>query len=302
MSSHGQIAGRRSGGTCSEGGLAIARSVPRVLPAGNVQMHNPSGWIAFGREALLQQESKKMARRVRLFARPRKVSTTVPAGLQLLGAAEERDSYLYVPAGHNAAEPRPLMLLLHGSGGHAHHGVDVLQQLADEFGLIVAAPVSADYAWELVASRHGPDVAVVDRALEHVFQKCAVDPTRIAIAGFSDGGSHALALGLANGDFFSHVIAFSPGFVLIGEELGQPRVFIAHGTRDEIQPIFACSRRVVPQLEGMGLDPEYVEFEAGHRIPEDIARQAVEWFTGAAESAHEPLSSLASETRSSPEG
>src|SRR5579872_7511844 len=83
-----------------------------------------SGGIALGRAALLLKEPKKMARRGRIFARPRPASTTAPTGLQPLGAAAQRDSYLYVPAGYPAAEPRPLMLLLHGSGGHAHHGVD----------------------------------------------------------------------------------------------------------------------------------------------------------------------------------
>jgi phospholipase/carboxylesterase len=243
-----------------------------------------------------------MARRGRISARPRTVDKTGPVGLQAVGSAGGRDSYLYVPARYRAARPSPLMLLLHGSGGHAHHGVDMLQQLADEFGVILVAPASVDYSWEVVLSRHGTDVAVVDRVLEYVFATYSVDPTRIAIAGFSDGGSHALALGMANGDLFTHVVAFSPGFVLIHEEVGQPRVFIAHGTRDEIQPIFACSRRVVAQLEGMGLLPEYVEFEAGHRIPEDIARRAVAWFREAPESALEPASPRASESRSLPEG
>jgi len=243
-----------------------------------------------------------MARRGRLVARPRNVSGMGPTGLLALDSAAERDSYLYVPAGYRAVQAVPFMLLLHGSGGHAHHGVDVLQALAEEFGLILAAPASADYSWDGMPGRHGSDIAVVERALEHVFANYAVDPARLAIGGFSDGGSRALTLGLANGDLFTHVVAFSPGSIAIGEELGQPRVFIAHGTRDEIQPIFACSRRVVAQLERMGFDPEYVEFEAGHRIPEDIARRAVRWFTEAPESAPEPAPSRASETRSSPEG
>ncbi len=243
-----------------------------------------------------------MARRGRLSARPRTVNGLGPSGLLALGSAAERDSYLYVPATYRAVQLAPVMLLLHGSGGHAHHGVDVLQSLADEFGLIIAAPASPDYSWDGALGRYATDMAVLERALEHVFASYAVDPARIAIAGFSDGGSRALALGLANGDLFSHVVAFSPGWIAITEEHGQPRVFIAHGTRDEIQPIFACSRRVVAQLEAMGFDPEYVEFEAGHRIPEDIARRAIQWFTEDPESAPEALSSPASESRSSPEG
>ena len=53
----------------------------------------------------------------------------------------------------------------------------------------------------------------VVRALEQVFARHAVDAGHLAIGGFSDGASYALGLGLANGDFFRDVLAFSPGFV-----------------------------------------------------------------------------------------
>jgi poly(3-hydroxybutyrate) depolymerase len=47
----------------------------------------------------------------------------------LLGAA--RDSYLYMPAGYRVERPVQLVLLLHGAGGHAHQGIDLLRGLAD---------------------------------------------------------------------------------------------------------------------------------------------------------------------------
>jgi predicted esterase len=34
----------------------------------------------------------------------------------------------------------------------------------------------------------------------------------LAVSGFSDGASYALSIGPANGDLFTHVMAFSPGF------------------------------------------------------------------------------------------
>jgi phospholipase/carboxylesterase len=59
----------------------------------------------------------------------------------------------------------------------------------------------------------GPDVDYINRSLQHVFERYTVDPNRLGIAGFSDGASYALSLGLPNGDLFSHIIAFSPGFM-----------------------------------------------------------------------------------------
>jgi predicted esterase len=60
---------------------------------------------------------------------------------------------------------------------------------------------------------YGPDVDFINRSLQYVFDRYTVDPARLGIAGFSDGASYALSLGLPNGDLFSHIIAFSPGFM-----------------------------------------------------------------------------------------
>jgi predicted esterase len=40
--------------------------------------------------------------------------------------------------------------------------------------------------------------------------------------GFSDGASYALSLGLANGDLFTHVLGFSPGFMRVPRHVGRP--------------------------------------------------------------------------------
>ena len=63
---------------------------------------------------------------------------------------------------------------------------------------------------------------------------------------------------------------------------GAPRLYISHGTRDRVLPIERCSRRIVPQLERAGYDLIYREFDGPHMIPPKIAREAVEWFGGAA--------------------
>ena len=64
----------------------------------------------------------------------------------------------------------------------------------------------------------------------------------VTVCGFSDGASYALSIGLANGDLFGHVLAWSPGFVAPPEFVGRPRVFVSHGTDDRVLPIDRCSR------------------------------------------------------------
>jgi predicted esterase len=101
----------------------------------------------------------------------------------------------------------------------------------------------------------------------------------MAVCGFSDGASLALALGLSNGDLFQRVIAFSPGFIPSGvEKTGMPRIFISHGTRDEILPIENASRPLVSRLKRGGYDVTFREFDGPHGVPPEIARTGIEWF------------------------
>lgn len=120
---------------------------------------------------------------------------------------------------------------------------------------------------------------MIDQALDWAFSRYAIDQRFIAIGGFSDGASYALSLGITNGDLFTHIIAFSPGFMAPAGQRGCPPIFISHGTYDEVLPIGRCSRRIVPQLQRNGYEVRYREFEGGHKISPEIALEAVERFT-----------------------
>jgi len=168
--------------------------------------------------------------------------------------------------------------MLHGAGGESRHGLVLLQALADQAGLVLLAPDSRGPTWDVILGGYGPDVAFLDEALGAVFRRCAVDASHVAIGGFSDGASYALSLGLANGDLFTHVLAFSPGFMAPPAQRGEPRLFISHGTEDAVLPIDRCSRRLVPRLQDAGYDVVCEEFEGPHTVPAQVARTALDWF------------------------
>jgi predicted esterase len=171
--------------------------------------------------------------------------------------------------------------MLHGAGGTAGHGLDIIRSYADSKGLIIAAPASTDYSWDIIAGESfGPDVVVLDQCLAYVLGHYNIDPSRLAVGGFSDGASYALCAGLTNGDLFTHILAFSPGFYYTVEEHGTPGVFISHGTQDHILPIVPCSRRIVLRFKGRGLHPAYREFEGEHVLPPEVSDEAMEWFCG----------------------
>jgi phospholipase/carboxylesterase len=220
----------------------------------------------------------------RLWSRPvRTHAGGSPVGLGSLrsDAAVSAEGYLYIPASYRTETPAPLVLLLHGAGEDGRDGLAQLRGQADETGLILLALSSRGPTWDSILDRgrYGSDIAVIDRALEHTFSRWAVDPKRVAVGGYSDGASYALSLGIANGDLFSDVFAFSPGFLAPTGRRGSPRIFVSHGTQDRWLPIDSCSRKIVPQLERNGYEVRYREFEGGHVVPPGIAREAAIWFT-----------------------
>lgn len=214
----------------------------------------------------------------RLLARPGMPAEAVSPGLHQLEPSPDRDAVLYVPDGYDPEQPAPFVLSLHGAGSDAAGGLYPPGELADEHGLILLAPASRRQTWDMVLGGFGPDVAFIDLALAAAFARCVVDPARLAVAGFSDGASYALSLGVSNGDLFPRILAFSPGFIAPRELHGDPRVYISHGTRDDVLPIDATSRPLRRLFTRAGYDVVYREFEGGHTVPPTVAHEAVDWF------------------------
>ena len=191
---------------------------------------------------------------------------------------ERGDFLMRVPTTYRPGSPTPLTVMLHGASSRAEDILALPEGLAERTGLILLAPNSRGYTWDVLLGGYGPDVAAIDRALQWTFSSHAVDPARVAIGGFSDGASYALSLGLTNGDLFTHVLAFSPGFTAPARRVGSPRIFVSHGTRDAVLPIDLCSRRLVPTLQRTGYDVAYRQFDGGHAVPPKIVHDAANWF------------------------
>jgi phospholipase/carboxylesterase len=212
----------------------------------------------------------------RLTARPRANAKTSERPLGPLGLESPRDAILRLPT-PLPATPLPLVVLFHGAGGTSNGVLERLGSAPDATGVAVLAPDSRGQTWDAIRGGFGRDVDFIDRALTRVFDQVAIDPARIAAAGFSDGATYAISLGLINGDLFSHVLAFSPGFIVDGTPHGHPRVFVSHGTADPILPIDQCGRPIVRELRKRGYEVTFKEFDGGHEVPLEIARAAMVW-------------------------
>ena len=211
----------------------------------------------------------------RLTARPQSsVVTTLKSGP--LGLSGGRDGVIQMATTAPNGK-MPLLVFLHGA---TQNGAAMLRRIgpaADQLGIAVVAPDSRDGTWDAIRASFGEDVVFLNRMLESVFARLDVDPSRVAIGGFSDGASYGLSLGLANGDLFPRIVACSPGFVIQAPAQGRPRVFVSHGISDQVLPIDQCSRVIVPRLQSMKYDVTFREFEGRHELPPDIAIEALRW-------------------------
>jgi predicted esterase len=201
-------------------------------------------------------------------------SAPPPGGTHQLTFTDGRQALLHVPPPRDDGAPLRLLLLLHGAGGR-HGGGDVLA-LADAMhrGSLLLIPDALSTSWDVLRGGFGPDLSFIDRALLWTMQRYHVDPSHIAIGGFSDGASYALSVGLMNGDLFSDILAFSPGFMAPLRRQGLPRVFVAHGEADPVLPLergHAIARRLADE----GYEVRYAQFDGAHIVDPAIAREAL---------------------------
>jgi predicted esterase len=215
----------------------------------------------------------------RLSARPQAQRTTLSPGATLLGREAGRDDgIIYVPHGIDPTQALPFAVMMHGSGGTSLR-MEFTVPLAEEYHVVLLLPNSRKLSWDAVVGPFGADATFLDSALAQAFSGCAIDPARVTLGGLSDGATYALALGLLNGDLFTQLVAFSPGFLKPVDRHGKPRVFVSHGTRDTVLNIDVGSRAIVRQLIDEGYDVTYREFDGGHEVPDAIAREAFAWLS-----------------------
>jgi phospholipase/carboxylesterase len=208
------------------------------------------------------------AQTARLRARPSTdVADPLPPGLHKIKLIGGRVAQLLIPAkGHGA--PQPFMTMLHGSDQHAETAIRMVHGEAERAGVVVLATQSSGRTWDIRGLPNGDDAVTLDAAMAAAFARVAVDPTRVASAGFSDGATYALSLGLMNGDLFSDLLAFSVGGLNAPVQVGKPRVFFSHGRQDWVLD-YKYAHKLSEELKTSGYDVEFYSFNGSHDLPLD---------------------------------
>jgi polyhydroxybutyrate depolymerase len=158
----------------------------------------------------------------------------VPGATQRIAiGATGRAMLVHLPAGFDPAQPAPLVLLLHGSGGAGAQMLadSGLAATADRHGFILAAPdagipLGKGFAWNIpgvptvAGTLPGPDapddLRYIETAIDVLAATHCVDPARVYVTGLSGGGRMTSWLGCVAAD---RIAAIAP---VVGLRAGNP--------------------------------------------------------------------------------
>lgn len=201
---------------------------------------------------------------------------------------------VYEPAGDG---PHPTVVALHGWGANAMDLLGLAPYLAAGQFLVICpqGPVEVPlgpmvgYGWFPLTMGAPPDpgafAAGADAARRFVdtaVRRYPVDPNKLVMLGFSQGGVMAYALALAQPERFAGLVALSSWFpaplaqTLPPHDRGRLPTLVQHGTRDEMIDI-TRARESIEHLRRLQVPVTYREFEMGHEINADSLAHLTAW-------------------------
>lgn len=184
--------------------------------------------------------------------------------LALAQGGHERTFRLYVP--EHAADPAPLLLVLHGGGGSGA-GMELMtlqgfDRIADREGLVVAYPDGIGRSWNDgrsdVRSRSVQeeidDVGFLRALVEDLATGMKIDRSRVYATGISNGGMMSYRLACDAPDVFAAVAPVAAEFAAeLSPRCAPARpisIAILNGTEDPIMPWAGGEVRVLGSVRG----------------------------------------------------
>jgi phospholipase/carboxylesterase len=152
-------------------------------------------------------------------------------------------------------------------------------------GLVTA---SEGYGW---VDRQAGDlsyaggVAALREFVRRLPEAYPVDPARVVLVGFSQGGAISLSLAITDPELVA-AVAVLAGYLpdwarrqITPASLAGRPVFIGHGTQDTTLPI-AGAAQMREALEAAGADVTYHEYPTGHKINRQGMKDLKQWLAG----------------------
>jgi pimeloyl-ACP methyl ester carboxylesterase len=184
---------------------------------------------------------------------------------------------LHVPKDYRGDRPFPLLVYLSGGGGFAMDAVNTAEDVIAPTDYLVLYPQAGDMWWK-------PEIRDrFDALLKEVLQELNVDPKRIYIAGFSNGGTGTLDYATFWPKRFAAAVSLMGAGTCqpeIADRLREVRdlpVLLVHGDKDSIIPD-RCSRDTYNALRKLSSStPREIRILKGRG--HDITLQSDDGFT-----------------------
>ncbi|MBE99797.1 alpha/beta fold hydrolase [Flavobacterium coralii] len=195
-------------------------------------------------------------------------------------------------------DKNPLLLLLHGYGSNEEDLFSFAEQLPDEYLIVSArAPYSLPpygNAWYAInfdagMNKFSDEVqAVASRDLilkfiDELIEAYPVDKEKITLIGFSQGAILSYAVALTYPQKIQRVAALSgylnteiAGKEYTKDELAKLRLFISHGTADQVIPV-DWARKAPEFFRNLGIETEYHEYPVGHGVAPQNFYDLLSW-------------------------
>jgi phospholipase/carboxylesterase len=174
--------------------------------------------------------------------------------------------YVYYPT-NTASERQPALIFLHGWLGNFKAYVWLWSKFAERNGFVVVCPSFGGGFWN-----HSDGVDTLKRTLEFCVADGRIDPSRIYVAGLSNGGMAVTRCVLHFPELIRGVIYVSPvleGDLLSSKEyienIAGKRVLVVYGGKDRRLPPDYVSAGI-ELLETLGVDVESRRYEEEEHI------------------------------------
>jgi phospholipase/carboxylesterase len=213
-----------------------------------------------------------------------------PELVKKAAACREETVVVYAGKDVDPDRPAPVLVLLHGLGAGPRSEVPLWQTVADRLGLVVIAPRGVTrvgprltYGWHKRGAKKADELDLaaaakrIDEGLALAKKRYRIDPERILLAGFSQGGGVALRLLADHPERYAGALAvcarYQPRDATAWRAAARRsrRVAVLAG---QLDPLLPHSRKAVAELRAAGVKTHYVEVErAGHEPPPDYPEQ-----------------------------
>lgn len=190
----------------------------------------------------------------------------------------------YMPKGYNKDEAHPLIVILHGYGGNPANIIELYKPLANERNSILLSCRASEimtensFYWDY---ENKEALTFLRRQIESTIKKFNVDPQKVMLTGFSQGGYLTYDFGLKNADLFS---ALLPVAGRIPQKLEQHqlanknlKIYSIAGLQ-EPESFLATYEKLDDRLDKLNIEYQLKFYNIGHEYPKNNEEELLKAF------------------------